>query len=688
MKKLLFLLCLLSGGMLSAQKTVVNPPFMATSTQTIEISAVHRSDTATVLDIDAKMTPNQWMTVSPNTRLVADNGESYPIKKGIGIQLGDKLVMPASGTTTFSLIFPVLPATVKSFDFIEGPNAGDFCIYDVNLTGKLPKLPLPGNLKKQKLDTSVALPKAEIKEGKAIVSGWVMEYKPNYKLPVVLSWADLALGRSNREELKVDETGHFSFEVPVASPSVAYLMVGTSRLPIFLVQGDETKVTVNLREATRSTSRVLKNTKPEGKAIYFEGSMAALNTEMNSGKKIALCSVKPEELFDKNLAQYKAFCMEKFEKTNEAIKADKSISEAYRTLLLVLNKSELHNLLSNSNMNMGLAYAKQQGISDREAIGKFKPELPTSEYFDYLSKLDYINSPQSVYCFGYPSAVTSIAYFSLPDDGSKREDIFDYILASPKTDADDKVFIDAYRKKPSPEASKRMRVLRDKYNALFVEFSALSKAKRVKVFADLIGSGKGLYYDVSKAAECANKIGDFIPLSDEDFTRLKSMENPYFLNRLTAMNNELVQKIEANKRNTSYNVRTLGEVNDDALFDSIVAPFKGKVVLVDFWATWCGPCRMAMKAMEPMKKDLQGKDIVYVFVTGETSPLTTWENMIPDIHGEHYRLTDAQWTAICDKYEVRGVPTYIVLNKEGKKLYSSVGFPGVETMKKELLKAF
>ena len=65
-------------------------------------------------------------------------------------------------------------------------------------------------------------------------------------------------------------------------------------------------------------------------------------------------------------------------------------------------------------------------------------------------------------------------------------------------------------------------------------------------------------------------------------------------------------------------VRTLPEdVKDDALFEAIVDPFKGKVVLVDFWATWCGPCKMAMKMMKPMKEELIDKDIVYVFIAGE-----------------------------------------------------------------------
>ena len=47
-------------------------------------------------------------------------------------------------------------------------------------------------------------------------------------------------------------------------------------------------------------------------------------------------------------------------------------------------------------------------------------------------------------------------------------------------------------------------------------------------------------------------------------------------------------------------------------------------VLVDMFATWCGPCKMAMKMMKPMKEELIDKDIVYVFIAGENSPETTW----------------------------------------------------------------
>ena len=155
---------------------------------------------------------------------------------------------------------------------------------------------------------------------------------------------------------------------------------------------------------------------------------------------------------------------------------------------------------------------------------------------------------------------------------------------------------------------------------------------------------------------------------------------------LSAANDELLATIEANKKKTGFRVNEAGEVANEDLFASIISQFRGKVLLVDFWATWCGPCRNANKAMAPMKEELKDKDIVYVYITGETSPKGTWENMIPDIHGEHFRVTDKQWAYLGNAMGIEGVPTYFVIDREGDIKYKSVGFPGVAKMKEELVK--
>ncbi|MCD8261397.1 MAG: TlpA family protein disulfide reductase [Bacteroides sp.] len=145
--------------------------------------------------------------------------------------------------------------------------------------------------------------------------------------------------------------------------------------------------------------------------------------------------------------------------------------------------------------------------------------------------------------------------------------------------------------------------------------------------------------------------------------------------------------MESIKKSSGFNVDHSGEITKEDIFASIVSKFRGKTILVDIWATWCGPCIMANREMKPMKDELAGKDIVYIYLAGENSPLGRWSEMIEDIDGEHYRLTDEQWEYVRNSFNSLGVPTYIVLDGEANVIFTSVGFPGVTKMKEELMKA-
>ena len=129
-------------------------------------------------------------------------------------------------------------------------------------------------------------------------------------------------------------------------------------------------------------------------------------------------------------------------------------------------------------------------------------------------------------------------------------------------------------------------------------------------------------------------------------------------------------------------------VTNDKILESIIAKYKGQVVFVDFWATWCGPCLMAMKTIKPIKPQMKEKGVVSVYISGETSPKGKWTSMLPEIGGLHYYLTDLQWGALKKKYNIDGIPTYMIFDKNGKKVFETTGYPGNDKILEELSKVW
>ena len=115
-------------------------------------------------------------------------------------------------------------------------------------------------------------------------------------------------------------------------------------------------------------------------------------------------------------------------------------------------------------------------------------------------------------------------------------------------------------------------------------------------------------------------------------------------------------------------VETAPAVPNAKLFDAIIAPYRGKVILVDFWNTWCRPCRNAIAKNEPLKDtELKNDDLVWIYIANESSPLITYQTMIADIKGIHYRLNNEQWNYITagGNFRLDGIPSYVLVDKSG-----------------------
>jgi thiol-disulfide isomerase/thioredoxin len=103
-----------------------------------------------------------------------------------------------------------------------------------------------------------------------------------------------------------------------------------------------------------------------------------------------------------------------------------------------------------------------------------------------------------------------------------------------------------------------------------------------------------------------------------------------------------------------------------------LASFKGKVVLLDFWATWCGPCRISIPMVQEFYSHYQDKGVAVLGLNIDEDPSGVFGFV------KRFKMTYpvlyAGGTAVPSDFEVEGIPLFILLDQEGRMVRRYEGF--------------
>ncbi len=92
--------------------------------------------------------------------------------------------------------------------------------------------------------------------------------------------------------------------------------------------------------------------------------------------------------------------------------------------------------------------------------------------------------------------------------------------------------------------------------------------------------------------------------------------------------------------------------------------FKGKVVHIDFWASWCKPCLEKLDRLEQVKNEMKNKDIVFITISIDGNE-QVWRNSIRQRGYTGIHLYAGKSASVIKDFKVKGVPSEFIIKKDG-----------------------
>jgi thiol-disulfide isomerase/thioredoxin len=217
-----------------------------------------------------------------------------------------------------------------------------------------------------------------------------------------------------------------------------------------------------------------------------------------------------------------------------------------------------------------------------------------------------------------------------------------------------------------------------RFLTMYVSFAAGS-AQDTDSILSMLGTDllKGKYL----SARVLGRINNY-----DQFLDFKTKYKQYFNTpELTTELEDVGAKLYKTKPGTAAANFTYPDINGKKVS---LSDFKGKVVLVDVWATWCGPCKQQIPFMQKLEKELHGKDVVFLSVSvDKEQDKEKWKNMIIDEQLGGIHIFASGWeSSIVKDYKIKGIPRFMLFDKNGNVITVNAPRPSEPALKELILK--